>query len=422
MSKSIKKLLIGNEQNMNVRAYKWNAIAGILNAIQATVMLMVTTRVVGLNEAGMLTIAFAFGNLLIHVGKFGVRNYQITDIQNKYKFLHYFYLRVFTVSIMLLVSIIWVIRKYIIGVYSFEKCIIVFWICLLFSGDAFEDVFAGLYQKEGRLDIGAKIYVIRWCGILVLFASLMYITRSINMVMFICLTFSFSASVFLISNTIICFPIEKEHIKIKSLYKILEKCFPLFLMEFLNVYNNNAVKYIIDIRFTEKVQAEYGFVSMPVFAIGMLCSFFYQPQMVSLAALWKENNKKLFINKMKQQHIVWMIITFVGLVFSWFYGIPILSLLYATDLKGYKTILLVLMIGSSFYSLARYYTVILTVMREQRKTLFFYCLITISFVLIGNGVALKFNIIGVAILYTVNMFIIATGLLGITIRKLRTKN
>ena len=66
------------------RDYIWNTVAGLINAAEAVIMSMFVTRIIGLADAGRLTIAFAIGNLMMTVGKFGVRNYQVTDIENKF--------------------------------------------------------------------------------------------------------------------------------------------------------------------------------------------------------------------------------------------------------------------------------------------------------------------------------------------------
>ncbi len=54
--------------------YLWNVAAGLVNAGEAVVLSMVVTHTTGLEDAGILSIAFAVGNLMMTVGKFGVRS------------------------------------------------------------------------------------------------------------------------------------------------------------------------------------------------------------------------------------------------------------------------------------------------------------------------------------------------------------
>ena len=43
-------------------------------------------RTPGISDAGILTIAFAIANLLVNIGKFGMRGFQVTDVRNQYCF------------------------------------------------------------------------------------------------------------------------------------------------------------------------------------------------------------------------------------------------------------------------------------------------------------------------------------------------
>ena len=87
--------------------YIWNTLAGLLNAAEAVLMSMIVTRITGLSDAGVLTLAFAVGNLMMTIGKFGVRNFQVTDVAQKYKFKEYVCLRFATVIVMIVVSFVY---------------------------------------------------------------------------------------------------------------------------------------------------------------------------------------------------------------------------------------------------------------------------------------------------------------------------
>ena len=52
--------------------YFWNTAAGLLNAAEAVILGMLTTRLAGVEAAGILTIAFSVGNLFSSVGRWGI--------------------------------------------------------------------------------------------------------------------------------------------------------------------------------------------------------------------------------------------------------------------------------------------------------------------------------------------------------------
>ena len=73
-------------------AYIWNMAGGMLYAFQSVILLMVITRTVDLYSAGIFTIAYASANLFLTIGKYGMRNYQVTDVVPKFDSVSYTHL------------------------------------------------------------------------------------------------------------------------------------------------------------------------------------------------------------------------------------------------------------------------------------------------------------------------------------------
>ena len=77
-------------------AYRWNTAAGILSAFQSVVMLAVLSRVCSIEIAGVFSLAYANANLFLNLGKYGVRNYQVSDYPASLEFSAYLKARGFT--------------------------------------------------------------------------------------------------------------------------------------------------------------------------------------------------------------------------------------------------------------------------------------------------------------------------------------
>lgn len=60
----IKKILFGSKDKMK-SAYLWNTCAAMLNAFQTVFILMLISRIDPVIDAGVFTIAFAIGNLMM---------------------------------------------------------------------------------------------------------------------------------------------------------------------------------------------------------------------------------------------------------------------------------------------------------------------------------------------------------------------
>ena len=120
----IKSFLYGSKDKMK-SAYLWNTSAAMLNAFQTVFILMLISRIDPIIDAGVFTIAFAIGNLMLAVGKYGVRQFQVSDIKEKYSFREYVFSRVLTSILMINASVVYVGYYYVMGVSNTETCLVI---------------------------------------------------------------------------------------------------------------------------------------------------------------------------------------------------------------------------------------------------------------------------------------------------------
>ena len=85
MKEKIKGIFL-NTKDVEKSAYAWNTTSGLMFAMQSAVMLIVITRTNGLEDAGVFSIAYAIGSLMSFIGEYGVRKYQVSDINEKVSF------------------------------------------------------------------------------------------------------------------------------------------------------------------------------------------------------------------------------------------------------------------------------------------------------------------------------------------------
>lgn len=380
-------------------SFLWNALAGGVNAAESVLILMICMRTNGIEDAGILTIAFAVANLMMTLGKYGIRTYQVTDVNNLFGFSDYLVSRIFTVSAMIVLSISYELFFFFTGEHSKQKAIVIILICLIYAVEALEDVFAGYLQKAGRLDAGAKIFIIRWIGIFVLFGIGFIMKANLVTIGIIAVIYSviIEAYLVLIAASIVNF--EKVQIRFRNAGKLLLKCLSLFMIAFLGLYLSNAPKYAIDRYMTEEIQACYGFIAMPIFVISLLNSLIYQPFLVEMSDLWKEGKKHEFQKKVTGQLKVVFGFTGIVLVGAFFAGIPVLSFLYHVSLDSYKATFLILMLGGGILAIAGYECVILTIMRQQSRLVWGYGILAVTATVAFEICANKYGIFEMAVVY-----------------------
>lgn len=391
------------------RDYIWNMAAGIINAAEAVIMSMIVTRITGLEDAGILSIAFSIGILLVPIGKFGLRPYQATDIEKQFSFSVYVKTRMVTVSLMIISICGYLVHAFISRGYDFNKICVIFAICMIYVVEAVEDVIWGYYQNCNRLDAGAKLFCFRWFGIMLVFPVALYISRNLAFTLILCFLVALLLFLILLSVSFphIASP-EDRHVRptirksdIKEIKKLLKIAVPLMATSFLSVYVNNAPKYAIDACLTDEIQACYGFVAMPIFVIKLLSGFIFQPMLVPMAVEWEQKQTDKFIARIIKQVMIIAGISAVCLAGAYFLGVPVLSLLYHTDLSGYKRELMILLAGSGLLACAGYMGVVLTIIRCQKELIWPYGLVAVLAAAALKPIVSEYGTIGAAISYLV---------------------
>ena len=80
------RLFIGKDINQAKNTFVWTALSGIVYSLQSLVFLIILTNLMGKSAAGLYSLGIMIANQMLTVGKYSVRNYQVSDINEKYTF------------------------------------------------------------------------------------------------------------------------------------------------------------------------------------------------------------------------------------------------------------------------------------------------------------------------------------------------
>ena len=89
----------------------WNTIGSTLASFSSVFLLIIITRINGIEEAGIFTITFATASIFYIVAIYSGRNCQITDVEGKIKDKEYIISRVITCFIMAIIVFFYVLIK-----------------------------------------------------------------------------------------------------------------------------------------------------------------------------------------------------------------------------------------------------------------------------------------------------------------------
>lgn len=393
----MEKFLLNVSSNPNKSNVFWNILSNSWNSIVSILLLWLVTLANGTSDAGIFSLGFSTAQMMLTVGNFGMRNFQASDIKNKYSPQTYLKSRYITSAVMVLMTAIFVAVK---G-YYLEKTCIVLLLCVLKITDAIDDVYGGYYQKLNRLDIAGKILFVRVMGYSCVFAVTLFLTHDL---IFSILAAVISASFLLkwmvsIVNRVLA--IEKEKMQIKVIVLLLKDCIPLCLGAFLLVYMGNAPKYAIDQYLSNEMQAYYNYLFMPCFVINLFVGFVLQPLLVKLSLLWEERKYKEF---KKISFIIYGCTLGIsaGIVLAGrLCGCFLLGIFYGVSLGGYQEVLTILLIGGGMFALAVITQTMLVIMRHQYITMWGFLVSNIVITVLSPVLVKKYELMGAAEAYTI---------------------
>ena len=399
-------------RNIERDAYIWNTAAGLLNAFQSVIMLTVLSHVCDAATAGVFTIAYANANLFLNLGKYGVRNFQVSDVSETYSFSAYHAARIVSVLAMIAFGAAWAIWSSVTVGYSAEKFLVILVMLLFKAIDAYEDVFHGNYQQHGRLDVGARVLTLRMISMIVLYAGLIVVTR--DLLVSLSVSTLFTAVFFVVETIWVKRRYSLPHNQIAASSKphtslalsLLKECFPVFLALFLLFYIGNAPKYAIDAVMDDVAQAQYGYIAMPIFVVGLLANFIYNPIIASLSEDWAQGRVRKFARRFALQVLIIAGITVGCIAGAWAIGVPVLNLLYNTELAPYKGDLLILLVGGGFLATATLFTTGLTIIRRQNKLIPGYAAVSIAALVLCNPAVGIGGIHGASLIYLALMAVL----------------
>lgn len=404
----LEKIIIApSKNNIERRTAIWNMVSSILGAAQSAIFLLVVTHVCDAVYAGIFSIATTLGYQIIAIGSYGMRNFQATDVKQKYKFKEYLLSRYFTSIAMFifLIGYVWIKD------YNTEKALIILAFGVYKAVDVIEDVFHGEFQRYNRLDIGAISMTIRYVISFLVFAVVLITSHNL---LFACICEAvISILVFIILTYEVIKP--RKILSVKGALKhtgwLLRDCFPLFIGGFLYLYVCNAPKYAIDNCLSQESQMYFAILFMPVFVVNLLSSFVYRPLLVRMAICWNEKRNKEFWHMVMIQIALIFVLTIMGILGAYLCGTQILSLVYGVDVNPYRNCLVLLMFGGGFAALIGFLINVLTVMRLQTLLLLGYMVASVAALIVSNPIVSKLGIFGASILYVGLMVLVAAFLL-----------
>jgi len=388
------------KNNTLKKDFIWNTLGSLIHAFNSLFFLIIVTRINGLENSGIFSYGFTISNIFLIVASFGGRGYQITDVKGEFSDNKYKNFRYFTT----ILSLVLFVLLFILFKYSVYKYLIIILLIIVRGFESISDVYFGILQKNHKLYLVGISLFFKNLLALITFIITDYIFKNLYISI---ISWGIVNLLFLIFFDILKVKeVSKDKFIIEKDYKdILKKTLYFFLFNFISVFIINIPRYFIDFYLTDEIQGIFGIIVMPATMTALLTQFILQPYAVKLSEHNKKDKSK-FIKSVKKLFMYTIIISIICITLAYFFGIPVLNLIYNLNLNDYKYYLLLVMIGSSFYALNNLLNLIYTIKRKTKYQFIIYLVSIVLSLILSYFLITKYELLGGVISYLSIMFII----------------
>ena len=306
--------------------------------------------------------AFVAGTLLMILSNFGVRTFQVSDIDEATSFSSYQLNRWLTSLLALLVGIAYcMLRAYDTAMFTLSMGIYVYKIV-----DGMADVYEGRLQQADKLYLAGMSQALRSVAVVAIFSMMLFITRSLPAA---CVAAGVVAVLSLVFMTFPLSLLETEKSgpwRTREVGGLFRQCFPLFSTLFLFNLIESCPKFAMESMMGYDAQLYFSALFFPAQAILLAVGFVYKPQLLRLANIWSNpRRRRRFDLIMLAVLAVVVVLTLAVIAFMGWIGIGIVSFMYGIDFTKYRMLAFLMVAAGGLTAAIDFLYQIITVLRHQ---------------------------------------------------------
>lgn len=349
-------------EHQTTRDFIWNSLGQAAWGATFPLITIIATQLVGAEDAGVFSLAFALALILYFIGSFGVRTYQVSDLDELSSFNDYQISRALAILAMLAAGSIYLAIHPGEGAFSS-----IAWALILYRvGDAAADVFEGRLQQKDKLYLAGISQAVRCAGALLAFTLALIITRNITLASWT-LMWVHSALTMFVSVPLAYFETDRSlPLRISGIRQILQACWPAALAFLLYNLIDSMPKFAMESTLSFDNQLYYNALYFPAHTIVMVAAVLYKPQLVRLAGFLNSGDKNVKFNVLVALNCgVIVAITAVTLLVMHAIGIWFMGILYGLDFEPLRHEAYLMVVAGGLASLIDFLYQVATIKRQH---------------------------------------------------------
>jgi len=399
--------------------YIWNSLGSLLQSAISPVLLIVITRLNGIDDSGLFSFALSLSVVFWAVSLWGGRTYQVSDVKREFSSGGYVAVR-FVASLIVATS---AVAFCFLNGYNTTKTGL---IMILVTFKILESIADSLY---GILQIHHKLYI---AGIsltmkaMLGFAAFMAVDIVTKNVIYGTLAILL-VNVFIIFLYDILWVRRVETISIsKKLYKeyiaqavaIMKHTSAVFVVMFLTMFSLNIPRYFLDKSHPDQI-GYFGIMAMPITLLGLFISFVIQPNVVNLSELLAKRKLKEFAQVVSKMNYITFGMGVLSVVLSYLIGVWVLNTIFGININNFQLDLTIMVIGAAANAFVSIYVNLLIIMRRFKGQFYTLLLTDILAVVVSMCLIERLAMLGSVLVFMMISLLQVTLLLVIYKRSLK---
>ncbi|MBQ8537346.1 MAG: lipopolysaccharide biosynthesis protein [Clostridia bacterium] len=328
---------------------------------------VLVVRLAGYEAEGLLMLAISLTNMLFSVSTFGIRTYQVSDLENKFSSTVYVTTRLLTGAGALLLCVLYCLVTP--GYTAREQACIVLYMVFKLS-ESQVDVLQGIQQRAYRMDYIFRSFVLRGILSLAGFCLTLYLTQDVlwAIVVMAALTLGVVWGIDVPTSR------RQESFvfrpQLRKSYELLRISWPLMLTSFLSNAVVSIPRAVLESQMGSEALGIYGAVATPAVLVQTLCLLIYNPLISPISEAYLQRNQRAYWRLLLRSAGAVIAAATALMLGAALLGRWGLNLLFGPEILPYAYLLLPVLAATSLMAINWYLNMLLTIARRLKTVMF----------------------------------------------------
>ena len=344
--------------------YIWNSLGSLLQSAISPVLLIVITRLNGIEDSGLFSFALSLSVVFWAISLWGGRTYQVSDIKREFSSGGYVAVR-FVASLIVAIS---VVAFCFLNGYNTTKTGLIMIFVTFKILESIADSLYGVMQIHHKLYIAgisltmkAMLGFAAFIAVDIVTKNVIYGTLAILLINMLIIFLYDILWVRRVETISISKKLCKEYIT--QAVVIMKRTSAVFVVVFLTMFSLNIPRYFLDKSHPDQI-GYFGIMAMPITLLGLFISFIIQPNVVNLSELLAKRKLKEFAQVVSKINYITFGIGVLSVALSYLIGVWVFNTIFDININNFQLDLIIMVIGAAANAFVSIYVNLLIIMRR----------------------------------------------------------